>query len=364
MPNAIQHNSLATFAHNQETGTFASLWQSLRDLAQPRLPELALESRPIPVFSPFDLHHARRDAGTTVTAVLLHGGAIAALVALAAFMTPKTVPYVAQEPPRMIYIPTPAPRILPPHTAPSTLPTTQTHSVPQPRTEALPQPPVPAAHPQIVHAAAPTQPKLAESALPSTNPAISQLPMPALRVTVAQQPTKITLGTQTNAPASGYPQATTVPIPGGRDNAHAGPLTRGPVGISGIPGIGLNPDVPRRDVPKPIDVAKLNPLPSPAHAEPLHPAALRSTLKVLYKPEPIYTAEARALHLEGTVLVRIHIAADNAVQVLGIASGLGHGLDEAAIRSIQNMRVQAPLDTAGNPTPFDGIVKVNFQLAN
>jgi periplasmic protein TonB len=85
--------------------------------------------------------------------------------------------------------------------------------------------------------------------------------------------------------------------------------------------------------------------------------------KVLFKPTPVYTAEATALHLSGEVAVRIRVSATGAVTVLGITSPLGHGLDQSAEHAIQGTRFSPALDPSGNPVDWEGVVRVNFQLA-
>jgi protein TonB len=86
--------------------------------------------------------------------------------------------------------------------------------------------------------------------------------------------------------------------------------------------------------------------------------------KVLFKPRPVYTAEATRLHIEGVVSVRIHVSAAGSVQVVGVTSDLGHGLGESAVRAIQATRFQPAIDAAGRPTEWDGVVNVAFQLAS
>ncbi len=92
-------------------------------------------------------------------------------------------------------------------------------------------------------------------------------------------------------------------------------------------------------------------------------AQTHSGPRVLYKPRPDYTAEARAMHLEGTISVRLHVSASGAVTVLGIANGLGHGLDESALRAVQATRFQPATDATGHPVDWDGVVNVAFQMA-
>ena len=89
----------------------------------------------------------------------------------------------------------------------------------------------------------------------------------------------------------------------------------------------------------------------------------KSAPKVLFKPKPDYTDEARQMHLEGTVMVKIHVSATGAVSVVGVQSGLGHGLEQAAVRAVQGMRFQPALQN-GQPTDWDGVVSIAFQLAS
>ena len=92
-------------------------------------------------------------------------------------------------------------------------------------------------------------------------------------------------------------------------------------------------------------------------------ASAKSGPKVLFKPKPEYTAEAVKLHLEGVVAVRLKVAQDGGVQVLGVSSGLGHGLDEAAVRAVQGTRFKPATDATGSPVAWEGVVNVAFQLA-
>jgi TonB family protein len=88
-----------------------------------------------------------------------------------------------------------------------------------------------------------------------------------------------------------------------------------------------------------------------------------SPAKVTAKPKPEYTAEARQLHIEGTVTLKIRVMPDASVQVLSVISGLGHGLDESAKRAIMATKFVPATDSTGHPIAWDGIVNVAFQLA-
>lgn len=103
-------------------------------------------------------------------------------------------------------------------------------------------------------------------------------------------------------------------------------------------------------------------MPKPAQAAAEAPRV--KAPKVIYKPKPEYTAEARQLHLEGMVSVRIRVLSNGQVEVLGITNGLGHGLDESAKRAVMATKFEPATDSTGHPVNWDGVVNVAFQLAS
>ena len=92
-------------------------------------------------------------------------------------------------------------------------------------------------------------------------------------------------------------------------------------------------------------------------------APVRTAPQVLFKPKPAYTDDARNQHVEGTVYVKIKVSATGAVTVVGVQAGLGHGLDESAIRCAQGIRFKPAVDAAGNPVDWEGVVNITFQIA-
>ena len=92
-------------------------------------------------------------------------------------------------------------------------------------------------------------------------------------------------------------------------------------------------------------------------------ATAKSGPKVLFKPKPEYTAEAKSFILKAVVSVRIRVSSTGAVQVLGVTSDLGHGLGDSAVRAVQATRFQPATDDSGNPIDWEGVVNVAFQLA-
>jgi TonB family protein len=85
-------------------------------------------------------------------------------------------------------------------------------------------------------------------------------------------------------------------------------------------------------------------------------------VEITYKPNPIYTEEARRLKLEGEVLLQVMFGANGQLQVNRVVRGLGHGLDEAAIAATNKMHFKPALRN-GQPVDSSAIVHVVFQLA-
>lgn len=85
-------------------------------------------------------------------------------------------------------------------------------------------------------------------------------------------------------------------------------------------------------------------------------------LEVLSKPNPAYTAEAREMRVEGEVSLEVEFCAAGNVRVLSVVRGLGHGLDEEAIRAAQRIRFK-PAQSAGRSVDFKTTVHISFRLS-
>jgi len=85
-------------------------------------------------------------------------------------------------------------------------------------------------------------------------------------------------------------------------------------------------------------------------------------VEITFKPNPVYTDEARSLKLEGEVLLEVSFAANGSLHVNRVVRGLGHGLDEAAIAAANKMRYK-PAMRGGQPVDSTAIVHVMFQMA-
>jgi TonB family protein len=85
-------------------------------------------------------------------------------------------------------------------------------------------------------------------------------------------------------------------------------------------------------------------------------------VEITYKPNPIYTDEARQLKLEGEVLLELMFGANGQLHVNRVVRGMGHGLDEAATAAAGKIRFKAALRN-GVPVDSTAVVHVVFQLA-
>jgi len=115
-------------------------------------------------------------------------------------------------------------------------------------------------------------------------------------------------------------------------------------------------------------VAKVDPIqPRKPYVEPpfhAQPAAAQATVpQVISKPKPVYTQEAIAQHVEGTIMVRIHVSADGTVKVLGLSNGLGYGLDQSALKCAQGIHFNPAKDASGAAIDWEGTVGITFQIS-
>ncbi len=104
-----------------------------------------------------------------------------------------------------------------------------------------------------------------------------------------------------------------------------------------------------------------------AAAAPAKPPAQRPSGEfepplVTYKPTPAYTDEARALRIQGDVVLEVIFQASGKIRVLRVVRGLGHGLDESAKRAAEGMQF-TPAREAGTPADYRAVVHITFQLA-
>lgn len=83
---------------------------------------------------------------------------------------------------------------------------------------------------------------------------------------------------------------------------------------------------------------------------------------VLSEPKPVYPPEARRLHIQGQVVLRVLFEASGKLRILGVVHGLGHGMDGAAIRAAKGIRFK-PAEHNGRAMTSTAMVHIIFQLA-
>ncbi len=81
----------------------------------------------------------------------------------------------------------------------------------------------------------------------------------------------------------------------------------------------------------------------------------------IYKPEPMYSEEARKAKYQGTVVLWIVVGADGNVSNVRVVKPLGLGLDEKAVETVRTWKFK-PCMRMGNPVPCNVSVEVGFHL--
>lgn len=87
-----------------------------------------------------------------------------------------------------------------------------------------------------------------------------------------------------------------------------------------------------------------------------------TTVQVISHPRPEYTAEAKQLKIQGDVVLEVRFAADGSVHVIRVIRGLGHGLDQQAIRCAEQTHFK-PATKDGKPVDITTYYRIDFQLA-
>jgi TonB family protein len=102
----------------------------------------------------------------------------------------------------------------------------------------------------------------------------------------------------------------------------------------------------------------------PPSATAAHPASPLPAIaaQILEKPRPVYTEEARRLHIEGEVQLEVLFSASGEIHILRVIRGLGHGLDENAQHAAMAIRF-LPAKREGRAVDSTALVHIIFQLS-
>ena len=104
------------------------------------------------------------------------------------------------------------------------------------------------------------------------------------------------------------------------------------------------------------------PAPPTVRSHPAESTARAVPAEILSKPTPIYTQEARSLRIEGEVLLEVVLEASGNLHVVRVVHGLGHGLDDNAVKAAQQIHFK-PAMRDGQPADSTVVLHIIFQLA-
>jgi protein TonB len=83
--------------------------------------------------------------------------------------------------------------------------------------------------------------------------------------------------------------------------------------------------------------------------------------KLLHRVDPLYPKEAKAAQQEGSVVLRVLIGRDGAVEEVEVVRGQPHGLNEAATAAARQWRF-TPALLSGKAVPVLLTLTINFRL--
>jgi TonB family protein len=86
-------------------------------------------------------------------------------------------------------------------------------------------------------------------------------------------------------------------------------------------------------------------------------------VEITFKPRPVYTDEGRQMKIEGEVLLDVVFSATGQIRILKVVRGLGHGLDESAVRAAEKIQFKPALRD-GQPADAEAVLHIAFQLAS
>ena len=86
-----------------------------------------------------------------------------------------------------------------------------------------------------------------------------------------------------------------------------------------------------------------------------------SSPRILYKPDPEYTEEARKAKYQGVCVLWLVVGPDGAPHDVRVLRTLGMGLDQKAIEAVRQWKFE-PARKDGKPVSVMVNVEVNFHL--
>jgi TonB family protein len=84
--------------------------------------------------------------------------------------------------------------------------------------------------------------------------------------------------------------------------------------------------------------------------------------KAIYKTIPKYTEEAKRARVQGKVVLKVIVRKDGTVDSFQVIRGLGYGLDQSAIHTIQHQWKFQPGMKDGQPVDAELLLDISFRL--
>lgn len=81
-----------------------------------------------------------------------------------------------------------------------------------------------------------------------------------------------------------------------------------------------------------------------------------------YCPQPQYSDEAFKEKIQGSVVVTAVIGPDGRAYSVHVLKGLGHGLDQAAVKAVLNWQFKPANGPDGKPAAVRMLIEVDFRL--
>ena len=83
--------------------------------------------------------------------------------------------------------------------------------------------------------------------------------------------------------------------------------------------------------------------------------------KVIFQVDPEFSEEASKKKFSGDVLVGLHVGLDGVPTHVHVIRGVGHGLDEEAVKAVSQYRFK-PAIKDGQPIECELTIEINFTI--
>jgi TonB family protein len=87
----------------------------------------------------------------------------------------------------------------------------------------------------------------------------------------------------------------------------------------------------------------------------------REPVRIISKPTPAYTKDARDKKIEGDMLIDLIFTADRRIVILQIVRTIGYGLDETGLQAVSRI-VFRPAKENGRTIDYRARIRVEFRL--